>query len=125
LTIGTFYVIKAIISLIFGVAFAAIPDAAMGMYGVTLDAVAASQTRYFGAMLIGVGLVCLTVKSAEAQTQRGVTLALFVADTIGFIVALVEQFSPEAVPLGWINVIIWLALAVGLGYFRFGKPTTA
>ena len=125
MTIGTFYLIKAIISLVFGVAFAAVPDAAMGMYGITLGPIAAVQTRYFGAMLIGVGLVCLTARKAEANTQQGVTLALFVADTIGFILALVAQFGPTAVPLGWINVIIWLALAVGLGYFRFGKPSTA
>ena len=125
MTIGTFYVIKAIIALVFGVAFAAAPGAAMSTYGITLGPIAAIQTRYFGAMLIGVGLICLTARKAEAKTQQGVTLALFVADTIGFILALMHQFGPEAVPLGWINVVIWLGLAVGLGYFRFRKPSTS
>ena len=125
MTIGTFYIIKAIISLVFGISFAAVPEATMSVFGVTLDAMAAIRSRYFGAALIGIGLICLVARKAEAKTQQGLTLALFIFDTIGFILALVEQFGPEAVPLMWINVVIWLGLAVGLGYFRFRKPSTS
>lgn len=84
------------------------------------------MSRYVGATLIGIGLVCLLARSAtDPKALQGITLALFIGDTVGFIVALLGQFGPTASPLGWVNVAIWLLLALGLGYFRFLKPSAS
>ena len=49
-------------------------------------------------------------------------LSLFVADTIGFILALIAQLSGKMNGLGWLLVALWLVLAFFLGYFYFLKP---
>lgn len=122
MSLATFLLIKTIVCLVFGIPFVLAPAAVMSLYGITVDPVATTMTRYVGATLIGIGLVCLlTRKSADLKTLQGLTLGLFVGDTIGFIVALSAQLGPIVNPIEWVNVVVWLLLAVGLGYFRFLK----
>jgi hypothetical protein len=118
-----FLVVKAVISLAFGITFALVPAAVMPLYGATLDPSGTLMTRFLGACLIGIGLICWLDRSADPQALRGITLALCVGDTVGFIAALLGQLSGVMNALGWVNVAIWLFLAVGLGYFRFLKPS--
>jgi len=78
---------------------------------------------YFGAMLVGIALICYLASNATASVLRKkVILSLFVADSIGFILALIAQLSGKMNGLGWILVVLWLVLALGLGYFAFLKP---
>jgi hypothetical protein len=121
--LGNFLVVKAVISLAFGITFALVPAAVMPLYGATLDPIGTLMARFFGACLIGIGLICWLDRSADSQALRGITLALCVGDTVGFIAALLGQLSGVTNALGWVNVAIWLFLAVGLGYFRFLKPS--
>ena len=113
---------KAIVSLAFGIAFGVILAAVMSFYGVMLDPGGILMTRFLAACLIGIGLICWFTRGGDSNTLKSITLSLCVADTIGFIVALVGQLSGNMNALGWIIVAIWLLLALGLGYFRFLKP---
>lgn len=97
----------------------------MSSYGITLDTVGTIMSRYFGAAILGLGLICWLYRNADFKTLEGITLSLFVADTLGFIIALLAQFTGLLNALGWVNVIIWLCLAFGLGYFRFIRSATA
>ena len=123
--ISSFLTLKAIISLAFGIGFAVIPAVVWSIYGVTLDPAGIMMTRFFGACLLGIGLICWVNRNADFNFLKGITLSLCIADTIGFIVALSAQLSDIMNTLGWINVGIWLLLALGLGYFRFLKPSTS
>jgi hypothetical protein len=123
--LSNFLVVKAVISLAFGIAFALVPAAVMSLYGVTLDLGGAFMARFLGACLIGIGLICWLDRNADPQVLQGITLALCIGDTVGFIVALLGQLSGLANALGWVNVIIWFLLALGLGYFRFLKPSAS
>jgi hypothetical protein len=123
--LSNFLVVKAVISLAFGIAFALVPAAVMSLYGVTLDLGGAYMARFLGACLIGIGLICWLDRNANPQVLQGITLALCIGDTVGFIVALLGQLSGLANALGWVNVFIWLLLALGLGYFRFLKPSAS
>ena len=123
--ISSFLMLKAIISLAFGIGFIAIPTAVWSIYGVKLDPAGLMTTRYFGACLGGIGLICWITRNADFNTLKGIILSLCIADTIGFIIALTAQLSGIINTLGWINVAIWLLLALGLGYFRFLKPGTS
>jgi hypothetical protein len=72
-----------------------------------------------GVDLIGIGAVCWAVKGAvENELVQGLILALFFADTIGFVVIVWGQLAGVLIALGWVNVAIWLFLTLGLGYFR-------
>jgi len=123
--LSNFLVVKAVISLAFGIAFALVPAAMMSLYGVTLDLGGAFMARFLGACLIGIGLICWLDRNADPQVLQGITLALCIGDTVGFIVALLGQLSGLTNALGWVNVVIWLLLALGLGYFRFLKPSAS
>jgi hypothetical protein len=117
--ISGFLIIKAIISLVFGIGFVLIPSTVMSMYGVTLDAGGNLVGQFAGAALIGIGLICWFARQADKLALRSITQSLFIGDTIGFIVALIGQLGGVMNGLGWITVAIWLFLALGLGYFRF------
>jgi len=123
--LSNFLIVKAVVSLALGIEFALIPAAAMSFYGVTLDPGGMLVARFFGACLIGIGLICWLDRSAAHDALQGITLALFIGDTIGFIVALLGQLSGLMNALGWVAVVIWLLLALGLGYFRFLKPSAS
>ena len=123
--LSNFLVVKAVISLAFGIAFALVPAAVMSLYGVTLDLGGALVAKFFGASLIGIGLICWLDRNADLQVLQGITLALCIGDTVGFIVALLGQLTRLTNALGWVNVVIWLLLALGLGYFRFLKPSAS
>ncbi len=74
------------------------------------------MARLLGAKLIGIGLIFWFEKDADTGTLRGITLALFVADGLGFLATLMGQLSGLMNALGWIT---WFLLALGFGYFRF------
>jgi len=121
--LSSFLLVKAIISLAFGIGFVLIPVIVWSFYGITVDSVAVFATRFFAACLIGIGLICWLTRNADSDALKRITLSLFVADTIGFIVALAGQLSGIMNAFGWIVVAIWLLLALGLGYFRFLKQS--
>ena len=123
--LSRFLVVKAVISLVFGIVFALIPAAAMSGYGITLDPGGVLMARFLGACLIGIGLICWLDRNADPQALQGITLALFIGDTVGFIVALLGQLSGLVNAFGWVDVVVWLLLALGLGYFRFLKPSAS
>jgi hypothetical protein len=120
MALGTFLLIKAIISVVFGVAFAAIPGVTGSIYGYDTDPIGLLMSRFLGAALIGIGLICFLFRGVtDTSALRAITLALFIGDTIGFVVSLSGQSGATARPLAWVNVVIWGGLALGLGYFRF------
>ena len=117
--LSTFLSVKAVISLLFGIASVLAPTALMSLFGATLDPAGELATRLLGAMLIGIGLICWFEKDAKAESLKGITLALFIGDAIGFIVVLMAQLSGVMNTLGWTMVALWLLLALGSGYFRY------
>lgn len=119
--VSTFLVIKAVVSLLFGVGMALLPTQLMNMFGATLDPSGVFMTRTVGACLIGIGLICWLGKDIADNGRRAITLGLFVGDTLGFIFALMAQLAGLMNPIGWIVVLLWLLLALGNGYCRFLK----
>lgn len=119
--LSSFLLLKAVISLIFGISFLIYPTVAMSIYGVALDEIGILMVRFFGGGLIGIGLICLYQRNTSFETLQSILLALFVADAIGFFVALQAQVTGLMNYAGWSVVAVWLLLALGLFYFRFKK----
>ncbi len=122
--LSLFLIIKAVISLVFGILLAVIPAQLMAIFGSTLDPSGVLMTRLVGALLIGIGLICWLSRTKSAESLQDIVLSLFVADTLGFLVVLMGQMSGLMNAMGWIIVLIWLLLALGLGYFRFIKSNS-
>ena len=62
---------------------------------------------------------------AESVARRAIVLAIFVGESIGFVIALLGQLSGVMNVLGWVTVAVYLLLALGFGYFQFARPGVA
>jgi hypothetical protein len=91
--------------------------------------VADAQFRYlaqlFGSALIGYAIVTWMARNAPASdARRAIVLGLCVSDALAFVLALVGQLGGVMNSLGWLNVAIYLLLALGFGYQYF-RPSTS
>ncbi len=126
MTLRNLFIINAVVAVVFGIAFLLVPSPLMSLYNVTLGAGAIIVARLFGAALITFAVLGWLAKDATASEARdAIVLAFFIGDVIGFIAALIGQFSGAVNTLGWSTVVIYLLLAVGFGYFQFMKPAAA
>ena len=119
--LSNFLTLKAVVSTFFGTALILLPVPLMSIYGAALDSSGALMAQMAGASLLGIGLICWFNRNADSQVLSGVTLSLFIADGIGFIVVLMGMLSGQMNALGWTIVALYLLFTLGLGYFRFMK----
>ena len=122
----TLMIINAIVAIVFGVTFVIVPAQAYSLYDMTANAQLNLMGQLFGAALIGFALLTWMARNAtDSDARRAIVLALFIADGIGFVVALIGQLSNVVNALGWSTVAIYLLLALGFGYFQFFKPASS
>ena len=124
--LNTLLVINAILAVVFGLAFLLAPTATSTLYGNTLDPVSKYLGQLLGAAFIGVGIVTwMARKAAASDALRAIVLAYFIANSISFIVALINQLAGVVNALGWSSVAIYLLFALGYAYFQFVKPSAS
>jgi hypothetical protein len=115
-------VIAAVVSGLFGLGFVFVPEQLMSFYGAAPHAGANYMAQLLGAAFLGVALILWLCRDAEdSPVRQAVLLGMFVADGIGFVVALMVQLGGGINALGWSTVFIYLLFAWGFGYFRFIK----
>ena len=122
----TLFIINVFIAGGFGLAWVFIPLTAISLYEVNLNPGGVIFGQLFGAALLGYAVLAWFGRNVgESEASKGILLALFVNDTVGFVVALLAQLSGVINWLGWSTVIIYLLLALGYGYFIFFKPSAS
>lgn len=113
---------NAVIATAYGISFILIPAHLLAAYGLTLTPGTAVVSRLFGAALVGYGVLSWQVRAASSsEALRAVILALFVGDVLGFGLSLQAVFAGAVNALGWSTVFIYGLLALGFGYFAYGK----
>jgi nitrate reductase gamma subunit len=116
------FIIAAVVTLVFGVLFILIPDQVYSWYGVNADMQLNYMGGLFGAALVAVGLIAwLARNAADSDARKAIVLSFFIADFIGFIIALVAQLHHIVNSLGWLTVGLYLFFSVTFGYFQFFK----
>jgi hypothetical protein len=65
--------------------------------------------------------VCWGSRKAGNEVISDIIMGFFITDTIGFIILTAAQLNGMMNFLGWLNVVTWLFLTLGLGYLRFIK----
>lgn len=118
--VNTLMLVAAILAFIFGLGFIIAPVAAVGLYGNTVEGTGVFMTRFFGSALIGLAFVAWLNRSAPS---RGVVLGFFVTTVLGLVVALYNIIAGPGNALLWVNLVVYLVLAAGFGYFGFLKTT--
>jgi hypothetical protein len=123
--LSTVMVINAIVAFMFGIAFVVVPAPLVSLYGVTADPALKYLGQLFGAALLAIALVAWSARNApDSDARSAIALGLFVGYAIGFIVALIGQLNNVVNALGWLNVVIYLVLTFGYGYYQFAKRTS-
>ncbi len=118
--LSTVFSVTAVITFIFGVAFILAPVATISLYGSTLEGVGVFIARYFGAALLGFAFLAWLNRNT---TSKGVPVGFFAGMVLGFVVALYDAFAGTHNALVWMNVVIYLVLGAGFGYYSFMKAT--
>jgi len=118
----TLFIITAIIAVVFGIVFAIIPTNVYSLYGIEADAVLNYMGQLLGATLIAIGLIAWQSRNAaDSDARKAIILSFFIADGIGFVIALIGQLNNVVNALGWSTVAIYFLLSLGFGYFQFSK----
>lgn len=113
-----FMLFHAIVALAFGVAFVAAPLRSMALYGMTLDPSGIFLTRLLGAAFIQVGLVSWLARAdSDTSALRAILRGYTGGAAVGLIIMTLGTISGVTNSLGWVSVVLYLAFAVGYGYF--------
>ncbi len=118
----TLFIITTIITLVFGIGFVIIPWQVYSLYGIEANANLNYMGQLFGAALIAIGLISWRSRNAaDSESRRAIIFSIFIADGIGFLVALIGQLNNVVNALGWSTVAIYFLLSLGFAYFQFSK----
>ncbi len=120
------FIITAIVAIVFGVVFVIIPAQLYSLYGIESGAGMNYMGQLFGAALIAIGLISWQSRNAaDSDARKAIIFSFFIADGIGFVVALIGQLNEVLGSLGWLTVAIYLLLTIGFGYFQFSRPSSS
>jgi hypothetical protein len=124
--LSVLFSVNAVVATLFGIAFVLIPGEVVAAYGLTLSPSTAVIARFFGAALIGFGIITWQARAAApSDALRAIVLALFVSDALGFVLALRDALTGAVNALGWSTVAIYGLLGAGFGSFAFKKSAAA
>jgi hypothetical protein len=117
---STFMTISALLALVFGLGFILVPAWTMSSYGIALDVPGQWMARYLGSAFIGIAVLTWLARNVErSEGLSAVMLGAFVVSITGLVVAFLDALAGRGNGLHWLNVVIYLFLTVGWGYFQF------
>jgi hypothetical protein len=109
--------ITAIIGALYGVVTLLTPAAYLQMLGLDPNPSAILQARYFGAAVLGAGLMLgMARKAQEPVVQRALSLGNFVVVTGSAVVTVIGLSSGLLNAVGWGFLASEVLLAIGYGY---------
>lgn len=92
------------------------------VYGLDLNLAGAMFGRWSGAAFLGIGMISYSVSKLQiSDAFKGIIDGLFVCNVMGLGVTVFGQMQGDPNITGWIAVIFWLGVTLGLAYFRFLK----
>jgi hypothetical protein len=121
--LNSFLMLAIIVAAVFGLAFLLAPSQLVAMYGVTLTPATEVIGRIAGSVILGFAIVFWGARNENAaETFKAVLVAGFIANALDCLILLHATATGLLNGLGWLQVLINGALAIGFGYFAFRKP---
>lgn len=119
----TLLILKALVSLVFGVPILILPGELLSLFGLALNAEGMFMAREYGGALLGIAALCWFARNSEgARALKAIILFGFLYDFVNLFVALHANLSDLMNLLGWAIVVIYLFFTIGFGYFLVRKP---
>ena len=113
----TLLTINATLAMISGFAFILMPSQLLASYGIQLSLMGEVIYQFWGATLLGLGLLTWSVRPIKAPAfQKKIALNLSVINGLSCILA-VRGHTAGANAWGWSTVVVYMLMATGFGYF--------
>jgi hypothetical protein len=120
--LNNFLMAATIVAAVFGLAFLVAPSQLVALYGVTLTPATEVIGRIAGSVILGFAIVFWGARDGNgAETFKAVMMAGLIANGLDALILLHATATGLLNGLGWLQVLINGALAVGFWYFAYGK----
>ncbi|HKJ39104.1 MAG TPA: hypothetical protein VJ972_10030 [Anaerolineales bacterium] len=117
------FVLNALLALVFGAAFLAVPGQSLGFFQAEQYAATLLMGRFFGSAMIALGLVLWFVKDANDDgVQKMVAISLLISSVLGLVVNIMGIVGGVVRTNGWITIIVYVLFALGYAFMLFLKP---
>ena len=120
------FAINALIAVLLGLGFLAVPSRALHQLGVDEYAATKLVSQFFGTAMLAIGLLLWFAKDVnEANLQKGMGVALMVGAAAGLVISMIGISEGILRSNGWIVALIYALLGFGYAYLVFLKPKPA
>jgi hypothetical protein len=115
---------KAIVEVVFGIGFVAMPAYLADLFGMDFNDTGILMARLFGtAFIFGAIVLWLAQNAAQAEKAlQAIVIGVILSNTIGFVVSLMASLAGTWNALGWLPVGLYLVFGLVFAYFLFSKP---
>ena len=118
----TMFLINALIAVLLGLGFLAVPNRVLGQFGVDEYAATKLASQFFGTAMLALGLLLWFAKDvAEENLQKGMAIAMMVGASAGLIITAVGTTSGVLRSNGWSAMLVYLLFGLGYAYLVFMK----
>ena len=125
MTRNNFLMAATVVAAVFGLAFLVAPSQLVALYGVTLTPQSEVIGRIAGSVILGFAIVFWGARDGDAvEAMKAAMTGGLVANALDALILLHATVTGLLNGLGWLQVLINGALAVGFWYFTFGKGKT-
>ena len=121
MSLKNLFLVKAILSLIFGLSFIFFTALSMDFFGVMeIRAAGVLMGRLLGGTLVGMAVIAWYAQALDADAGRSAIVNGFiVTDLLGFVITLLAVLDGVINAIGWISVVVYLILAIGFIYYQY------
>jgi uncharacterized membrane protein len=117
------FLINALIAVLLGLGFLAVPTRVLGQFGVDEYAATKLASQFIGTAILALGLLLWFAKDVtEENLQKGMAIALMVGAAAGLVITLVGTTSGILRSNGWIAMVVYLLFGLAYAYLVFMKP---
>jgi hypothetical protein len=122
---SNFLMLATLVAAVFGLAFLIAPSQLVALYGVKLTPQSEVIGRIAGSVICGFAIVFWGAREGNpADAMRAAMTAGLIANALDALILLHATATGLLNALGWLQVAINAALAVGFWYFTYGKGKT-
>ncbi len=115
-----FLIFVAVVSILYGIGNLLMPAWINEIHGVASSSGTSLLSRYFGASLLGVGVMAwLARNAADSDALRAFMCGGLVIAVAGLVVSLHAMTVGIMNALGWVPVILQAVLSIGFARFAF------
>ena len=118
----TFFMIVAILGLLFAIGLILAPAFMDTTYGTGPTAGEMLTDRLYGSGLLTLAAITWLAKDMTGASVRPIITGSLIGGVVGFLVSLMGMLGGVMNSTGWSTVVIYLLLTVGFAYFQFMAP---